>query len=346
MRQNPLLALGGPRRLSWWAGVGYANARHLSLLTWPWQPLCHDWSGSLLPGRLAMLAKSSASTATVFLGLFGAGSSGACSPWQWAVHAFTGAMCLGALLWWLLLKGPSSQEVSSGTLASKGGGGDKAKDNFYGSKDAESWAAAWGAALLLVPMLPASHLIFKVGFFLAERTLLVPSAGVALLASLAIRRLAFSALASLDDPSQQQQQQQSPTSESKARLYKRNYVYAVFLPFAAAAPLAIVSLLAQRSFVRSWDWTQEVRLYESALEALPHAPSLLYSMANLYGNQLKDMQRQSSLRQQEHFEKLEAIELYWRTLEVRFYMCTCAYACVFPSYMPSFIKIWHTWHMG
>ena len=323
--------------------MGYANARHLSLLAWPWQPLCHDWSGSLLPGRLAMVAKTSTATSataaehagyiqSVVASIatnFGVDGSGASSPWQWALHALAGLACLVSLLWWLLLTSPFGQESFKSALRSKGSGRMEAKELEASRRDAETWAAAWGAALLLVPMLPTSHVVFKVGFFLAERTLLVPSAGAALLASLSIRRLTFAALALLHGPSQLQQQQQRPTSASRVQLSKHKTLLAVVFTLAAIviAPMAVVSLLAKRSFVRSWDWTQEVRLYESALKALPDAPSLLYSMANMYGNQLKDMQRgqqmqqqQSTLRQQQKLESLEAdaVELYWRTLEVTF----------------------------
>jgi len=48
---------------------------------------------------------------------------------------------------------------------------------------------ALGLALLVVSFLPASNLVFRVGFVLAERVLYIPSTGFCVLITLGIRQL-------------------------------------------------------------------------------------------------------------------------------------------------------------
>jgi ABC-type transport system involved in cytochrome bd biosynthesis fused ATPase/permease subunit len=48
---------------------------------------------------------------------------------------------------------------------------------------------ALGLALLVVSFLPASNLLFRVGFVLAERVLYIPSVGFCVLVTLGIRQL-------------------------------------------------------------------------------------------------------------------------------------------------------------
>lgn len=46
-----------------------------------------------------------------------------------------------------------------------------------------------GASLVVIPFLPSSNLLLKVGFVVAERTLLLPSAGCCLLVALGLEKL-------------------------------------------------------------------------------------------------------------------------------------------------------------
>jgi hypothetical protein len=134
VRQNPLLALGGPRSFVWWAGVGYANARHLSLLAWLWQALCHDWSGALLPGVLAASPSNGADVAR-----------------QWAARAAATLLCLGLLLRRLLLASPPRGRLCSNSFKRSDAIdalADAATANADARAEAEALraAAAWGAA--------------------------------------------------------------------------------------------------------------------------------------------------------------------------------------------------------
>jgi hypothetical protein len=200
-----------------------------------------------------------------------------------------------------------------------------------------------------VPLLPASHLVFNVGFFLAERTLLVPSAGAALLAALAARRVAVAAVAACASAPDNDASQSPPARQPKPppgpgrRLGKRRGPPAAVTLAAAAAlaaSAAVVAALAQRSSARSFEWAREASLYASGLRALPHAPSLLYSVANLKWAALKaakQAQQQqgvqarwaegagsgaaadeaAALITREAALEADAAALFWRTLEVR-----------------------------
>lgn len=46
-----------------------------------------------------------------------------------------------------------------------------------------------GFSLILLPFIPASNMIFKVGFVIAERNLLLPSAGFCFLVGLGFKKL-------------------------------------------------------------------------------------------------------------------------------------------------------------
>ena len=99
-------------------------------------------------------------------------------------------------------------------------------------------AVILGAALLVIPFLPASNLFFYVGFVVAERVLYIPSMGYCLLVAAGFRAL-------------------------RARLGRRGR------RTAAGLAVALLLAMAARTVVRNQDWRTEERLYRSGIAVNP-----------------------------------------------------------------------------
>lgn len=92
-------------------------------------------------------------------------------------------------------------------------------------------------SLVIVPFLPASNLLFRVGFVIAERNLYIPSVGFCLLVSLGLNR-----------------------ALSQFQKHSQNILYGFVF---------VIFILSVRSIQRNQDWSNEVRLYESAIRVSP-----------------------------------------------------------------------------
>eukprot|EP00940_MAST-03C_sp_MAST-3C-sp2_P003152 g3152.t1 len=101
-------------------------------------------------------------------------------------------------------------------------------------------------ALLVVPFLPASNLLFPVGFVLAERVLYTPSVGFCMLAAEAARRV--------------------------ARNNRR---------VGSIIVTAIVAVYARRCIIRGADFVSEAAVFEAALETAPGSIKARHFVANL-----------------------------------------------------------------
>ena len=99
-------------------------------------------------------------------------------------------------------------------------------------------AVVLGAALLVIPFLPASNLFFYVGFVVAERVLYIPSMGYCLLVAAGFRAL-------------------------QARLRRRGRAAA------GVAAVALLLAMAGRTYLRNLDWKTEERLYRSGIAVNP-----------------------------------------------------------------------------
>uniref|UniRef100_A0AAR5NY72 dolichyl-phosphate-mannose--protein mannosyltransferase n=3 Tax=Dendroctonus ponderosae TaxID=77166 RepID=A0AAR5NY72_DENPD len=129
-------------------------------------------------------------------------------------------------------------------------------------------------SLMLIPFLPSSNLLLRVGFVIAERTLLVPSTGYCLLVAVGLEKL-------------------------KSRFGSvKNLFTAMYI-------LLLVTFVA-RSIQRNYEWINEVRLFKSALEVCPLNAKVHYNIGKVLSNPTR-----GSLRDAERSYR-HALELYPR----------------------------------
>lgn len=108
---------------------------------------------------------------------------------------------------------------------------------------AQSRRVAMALALLVTPFIPASNLLFYVGFVVAERVLYLPSMGFCLLLAVGLDRVL--------------------TGGSKWRHHR------LVRSTAVLAAVATLCLWSARSVRRNGDWTSEESLYRSAIAINP-----------------------------------------------------------------------------
>ncbi|XP_059490524.1 protein O-mannosyl-transferase TMTC4 [Neocloeon triangulifer] len=106
---------------------------------------------------------------------------------------------------------------------------------------------ALGLALLIVSFLPASNLLFRVGFVIAERVLYLPSAGFCVLITLGVRQLS-----------------------SLSPLYHHTI---------RSSFMMLLVTLALKSCQRSREWGTEQELFRSALSVCPLNAKVHYNVA-------------------------------------------------------------------
>lgn len=112
-----------------------------------------------------------------------------------------------------------------------------------------------GLCLIVLPFTPALNLLFKVGFVIAERTLLLPSAGYCLLVAVGLEKL-------------------------KSRYENLKIV------FSTIYIILIVTFVA-RSIYRNYEWINEERLFTSALHVCPLNAKVHYNIAKVAADQGK-----------------------------------------------------------
>ncbi|KAG5862936.1 Protein O-mannosyl-transferase TMTC4 [Gonioctena quinquepunctata] len=118
-------------------------------------------------------------------------------------------------------------------------------------------ARIMGVCLIILPFLPASNLLFPVGFVIAERTLLLPSAGFCLLVVIGCKKL----------------QQNSDNKKTYSIL-----LYTLFVIFTL------------RTILRNMNWLTEEKLFTSALEVCPLNAKVHYNIAKIAAdNNNKDL---------------------------------------------------------
>jgi len=124
-------------------------------------------------------------------------------------------------------------------------------------------AASFGAALLVVPFIPASSLFLTVGFVVAERTLYIPSMGICVLLALLL---------------------QQGVASCSSRAAQRQLVL---------AGLAVCIAWSAKTAARNLDWATPEQLFRSGVVAQPLNSRLLYNVGNILQTQGK---RQESER--------------------------------------------------
>ncbi|KAK9879659.1 hypothetical protein WA026_006722 [Henosepilachna vigintioctopunctata] len=105
-----------------------------------------------------------------------------------------------------------------------------------------------GICLMILPFIPASNIFFTVGFVIAERTLLLPSAGFCFLVVIGFTKL----------------ERSMSNREVPKRLF---YVLCV--------------IFATKTILRNFDWLKEERLFSSALEVCPLNAKVHYNIAKV-----------------------------------------------------------------
>lgn len=106
-----------------------------------------------------------------------------------------------------------------------------------------------GIALIVLPFIPASNVFFKVGFVIAERTLLLPSAGFCMLVVIGFKKLL-----------------------NKFKLNKS--VFYVWFFF-------VIAVFVVRTTQRNINWLNEERLFKSALDVCPLNAKVHYNVAKV-----------------------------------------------------------------
>ncbi|KAJ8310169.1 hypothetical protein KUTeg_012034 [Tegillarca granosa] len=109
-----------------------------------------------------------------------------------------------------------------------------------------------GLALLIVPFLPATNVLFRVGFVIAERVLYLSTAGFCIIVVLGCHRLSC-----------------NPK-------YVQGIKYAL---------VALVVLFITRSVQRSAEWTEEMALFKAGAKVCPLNAKVHYNIAKLNGDQ-------------------------------------------------------------
>ncbi|KAJ8963524.1 hypothetical protein NQ314_005566 [Rhamnusium bicolor] len=109
-------------------------------------------------------------------------------------------------------------------------------------------ARIMGVCLIVLPFLPASNLFFTVGFVIAERTLLLPSAGFCLLVVIGLKKL---------------------------ERYSENKNMCLILFY------ALLLIFALRSIQRNINWLTEEKLFSSALDVCPLNAKVHYNVAKI-----------------------------------------------------------------
>ncbi|XP_038209319.1 protein O-mannosyl-transferase TMTC4-like isoform X2 [Zerene cesonia] len=106
-------------------------------------------------------------------------------------------------------------------------------------------------SLVIIPFLPASNMLFPVGFVIAERILYIPSAGYCLLVAIGFHKIL----------------QRRPLNIS------RNIMMVVYL--------FLILVYAIRSYQRSFEWQTEYKLFTSGLIVCPLNAKVHYNVAKV-----------------------------------------------------------------
>ncbi|XP_015835523.1 protein O-mannosyl-transferase TMTC4 isoform X1 [Tribolium castaneum] len=114
-------------------------------------------------------------------------------------------------------------------------------------------AKTMALGLIIFPFLPASNLFLKVGFVIAERTLLLPSAGFCLLVVIGLKKI-----------------------QSFAPSHKTTVVVLFY---------TVCVIFTLRSIQRNFEWLREETLFTSALNVCPLNAKVHYNIAKIAGDQ-------------------------------------------------------------
>ncbi|XP_069103481.1 protein O-mannosyl-transferase TMTC4-like isoform X1 [Argopecten irradians] len=121
-----------------------------------------------------------------------------------------------------------------------------------GAMDHEKRCLSMGLALIVVPFLPATNLLFRVGFVIAERVLYLSTAGYCVVIVLGIQRLA--------------------STGTFPQVVKYILVF-------------LVAIFTVRCIHRSYKWRKEMSLFVAGVNVCPLNAKVHYNIAKLNGDQ-------------------------------------------------------------
>ncbi|XP_060065746.1 protein O-mannosyl-transferase TMTC4-like [Ylistrum balloti] len=120
-----------------------------------------------------------------------------------------------------------------------------------GAIDHEKRCLSMGLALIVVPFLPATNLLFRVGFVIAERVLYLSTAGYCVVIVLGVQRLV--------------------STQSFPQVVRYMLVF-------------VVTIFTLRCAQRSYEWRKEMSLFKAGVSVCPLNAKVHYNIAKLNGD--------------------------------------------------------------
>ncbi|CAI8030256.1 Protein O-mannosyl-transferase TMTC1, partial [Geodia barretti] len=136
----------------------------------------------------------------------------------------------------------------------------------FSSRKTSSRGVLLSLLVMVVPFLPASNLLFRVGFVVAERVLYIPSIGYCILLVQGVKTISLR-LRPLPHPPTASPLPPSPRAP-------RSHLPLFLLV------LLLVGLFSVRTVVRNSVWTSRESLFRSGLATVPHNAKIHYNYAN------------------------------------------------------------------
>ncbi|XP_021372743.1 transmembrane and TPR repeat-containing protein 4-like [Mizuhopecten yessoensis] len=120
-----------------------------------------------------------------------------------------------------------------------------------GAMDREKRCLSMGLALIVVPFLPATNLLFRVGFVIAERVLYLSTAGYCIIIVLGVQRLV--------------------STHTFPQVVRYTLIF-------------LVAIFTARCVHRSYEWRKEMSLFEAGVNVCPLNAKVHYNIAKLNGD--------------------------------------------------------------
>ncbi len=227
----------------------YLASRHISLLFWPFQPLCHDWSLDSVP--LVKTFSDSRNVASAFLLLF-------------LIEKISYAFGL------VIFSSHSFVKQLGGTLRT---------------------VIPIATASLLVPFIPASNLLFWVGFVIAERVMYLPSIGSCVLVGVLVYII---------------------HRQAKRKVGKLGSI------LVAMFALCILGFTLRHTILRNNAWRNSEDLYKEDMEVNPLNAKIPYGLGRVYMNRNRFEDAEKAFVRSLHIEPKFGVALAWLG---RVYVC-------------------------
>ena len=273
--ENPFKFLDGlPRVLSY----AYLQVRYARLLLWP-SELCCEYSFDCIPAVESLSDARNLQSLGLLLGI----GALITSLFHWKPGA-TGAAAGAAV------DAAAAAPEDDSSQAKKSKKGKKTLVVPSGLANAEVAARTTCIAMVVLPYLPASGLLFTVGTLVAERLLYMPSTGVCLLVGRLFARAIHPTTGDVDysDASARRPAEgtvelegQEPAAPSTARKLSAVVAMGVFG--------ALCTLAGTATFERTKDWATDETLFRSALDVCPNSAKINQQFGQIQLNHASPM---------------------------------------------------------